>query len=175
MLSWLIADVQVLQVYVQQAMSTTSIVCLAILLLLAPWPSPVPQATHQTISHGLNESDHGSRCIPAVWTTTGHHGSRRLASAQGLRVSDENLGASERSGLDLFSQFEDLLELSDDFTGGRRTGSKNTGSRRGRARAVYSDSMTLRQQQLKLYHVAGTRSNLHDPCARALVFCQLSS
>lgn len=128
----------------------TSYVCpFLVFLLLAPWPGRPFRSAQLTAEQGWSN-------IGSFSKLQASHGSSRLASAQGLRASDENLGASERAGLDSLSQFEVLLELSDDFTGGRNTGGRRPGRQKGgRNGGVYVDSQSLRQQQLELYHVAG--------------------
>lgn len=112
------------------------------LLILAPWPDQIypDLVTEQAYVEGQG-----------VHMSVGNNHISRLASAQGLSVSDERLGAGEEAAFEIFSQFESVLELSDDFTGGR--GARN---RRTSRRAVFDDAQSFRRQQLELYHVAGT-------------------
>lgn len=122
---------------------------LVAVLLLSPWPDQtVPfLENHKDATSQLYDDHHA-----AVGQRPASAGRSRLASAQGLSVPDESLGAGELATLDQFSQLERLLELSDQFTGGKGRGGKSTGGRRG---AAFDDAQSWRQQQLELYHVAG--------------------
>lgn len=122
-------------------------ILLLLLVVLSPWPR------HLLLDSTPSDTTQG--VPPCTITASCRHS--RLASAQGLSVPDESLGAGEVAAFDLFGLFEDLLELSDDFTGGKGTGSRPTRSRRGgsRSKAAFEDTQSLRQQQLELYYVAG--------------------
>lgn len=114
-------------------------------LLLAPWPD---QHSNQAPGQGIHD-------VGSVSVLKANSGSSKVASAQGLRASEESLGASESAGLGSFDEFEDLLELSDDFTGGRGGRNRRPGGGRNNNRGPYENEQTLRQLQLELYHVAG--------------------
>lgn len=132
-------------------LSSQGLFLLAI-LLLSPWPQQLDPHS-QDLLEKLFGSHHASNEPHA---TAASRGPGKLASAQGLSVPDESLGAGELATMDQLGQFESLLELSDEFTGGRRPGPKHTGSRRG---AAFEDTQYLRQQQLELYYVAGKPSD----------------
>lgn len=123
-------------------------VLLLVVLLLSPWPPQLSPDCHTP----ADQVDHIAHKYNIQTLVQAPCSQSRLVSAQGLSVPDESLGAGELAALDQFDQFESLLELSDDFTGGRGRGGKSTGSRR---KAAFEDSQSLRQQQLELYHVAG--------------------
>jgi hypothetical protein len=67
-------------------------------------------------------------------------------SGQGLDVSFEQLGAGELASLGALDEFEDLLELSEQYTGKPRK----------RRMPSFSDAISLQQLQLQTYHVAGS-------------------
>lgn len=139
-------------------MSSTCILPLLCVLLLAPWSDIILPRCHQTVDGNAGTVSGLTNwiCVFQATRMNHHGGSSRLAAAQGLAVSDDNLGASEGSGFELFSQFESVLQLSGDFTGGR-----GVRGRRTTRRAVYGNPDTLRKQQLELYHVAGMYGMLH--------------
>lgn len=66
---------------------------------------------------------------------------------QGLAATSETLGAGELAAVDALAQFQDLLDVSVTFTGGRggggRGGSGSGGGRGGRRGAWFADTQSL--------------------------------
>ncbi|WIA32987.1 hypothetical protein OEZ86_006147 [Tetradesmus obliquus] len=113
---------------------------LLVAVLLVPWPQDFLVLQQQQQQHSSQQ--------------TGVLRSQRLVAGQGLLVGPENLGAGQLAVADTFDQFEDMLDVAAQLSGGRGRGGRGRSNNLGGE--GFSSTPDMVQLQLSSYILATT-------------------